>query len=115
MQQYKASTFVVICPDAEVWGRSTTLRGALKDAGWQGNLNEFPGGEVRVFLNLQSDEDRVTDSGLQAGEFKAWDAVLGGDDSTGREHPLKAGDFPPPMVTDDGFQIIHNGQLLQVW
>lgn len=95
-----SSTFVVVNMERGVWGRSSNLRGALRDAGWRKGMDEFPPG-VQVWLNLQGEEDRCTSEKVAAGVFKRWDEAV------------KAGDFAMPFVTGD--DVVYNGVLIKIW
>lgn len=94
------------------WGRSTTLRGALRDAGWTGSMDTFPPG-IEVWLNVQTVAEVCTRAGLEAGDFSEWEELGTGEGD--RREILAAGDYAPPFLSEGGDTIIHKGELIRIW
>lgn len=112
MEDITNQVFVVINRTKSVWGRSSTLRGAFRDAGWKGDLDAVPQEKgIEIWLNIQGEADMCTTATLNSGEFREWDHA--GEDA-GREEPIMPGRYAPPFVRD-GNTIIHRGALLRIF
>jgi len=95
------------------WGRSSNIRGALRDAGWRGGLNEMPP-NVEAYINIQNANDKCSSERLAAGDFEEWEGLEGTPQDDRREI-LSPGDYAPPTIGAKGQDIIYKGELIQVW